>query len=339
MGNRLARPSIARGVGSPLAQAAAAAARPLAGLTQAATLAWDAGRIVRGAGGSCPAVFGRTAAELRGRPLRELFERPESLADALHFGTARPVRLVDGSVVRLEAGPCPGGAVGVIRRPTGDELDLTRLVSALGHELRNAFASVLLAVQSLHRHGEVSSERGRRRLVVAERELRRIECVLRGLQEVGRTPVGRPTDVVPERLVAEAIASLGPEPGGPHVAIEAPPEAGDPAFLDPPRVRLALEEMIRHGVRAVASGGTVRISVDRRIDEIALVVEARGPDPVGAARADEPGKTDLGLAVAEGVARAHGGHLEAEHAPEGCTLTLVLPQRNAPLAPPGGGAP
>ncbi|WP_373045634.1 sensor histidine kinase [Vulgatibacter sp.] len=330
MANRLGNVAMRKAAPSPLAVAAVAAARPLAGLTQAATLAWDEEWVVRGAAGACPAVFGKTANELRGRPLGEFFERPESLADAIHFGTARPVKLHGGILVRLEAGPCPGGAVGIIRRQTGDELDLTRLVSALGHEMRNAFASVLLAVQSLTRNGEVASERGRRRLVVAERELRRIECVLRGLQEVGRAPVGRPIDASPERLVADAFTSLGPEPGGPRVELVAPEAEGEPAFLDPARVRLALEEMIRHGIRAVASGGRVEVSVERRPGELALVVTATGPDAVQPSSGVEVegGKT-LGLAVAEGVARAHGGHLESEGVEGGCRLTLVLPQRAA----------
>jgi signal transduction histidine kinase len=330
LANRLGSVAIRKSVPSPLAAAAVAAARPLAGLTQAATLAWDDDLVIRGAAGACPAVFGRTAAELRGRPLRDLFERPDSLADALHFGTARPVRLKGGNIVRFEAGPCPGGAVGIVRKPTGDELDLTRLVSALGHELRNAFASVLLAVQSLGRHGEVSSERGKRRLIVAERELRRIECVLRGLQEVGRAPVSRPVDASPEGLIGDAVTSLGPEPGGPRVEIVAPPPEGEPAFLDPPRVRLALEEMIRHGIRAVAAGGRVEVSVERREGELALVVIASGPDAVHPSSGGETeDATDLGLAVAEGVARAHGGHMELVRAEGGCRLTLVLPQRAA----------
>jgi signal transduction histidine kinase len=333
LAKRLGNVAMHKGMPSPLATAAVTAARPLAGLTQAATLSWDEELVIRGAAGACSLVFGRAAADLRGRALQDLFERPENLADALYFGTARPVRLHDGGIVRLEAGPCPGGAVGIVRRPTGDELDLTRLVSALGHELRNAFASVLLAVQSLTRHGEVVSDRGRRRLVVAERELRRIECVLRGLQEVGRTPVGRPVDAIPERLVAEAVTSLGPEPGGPRVEIVAPADEGAPAFFDPPRVRLALEEMIRHGIRAVASGGRVEVSVERRIGEIVLAVQAEGPDAVHPSGGVEPtGGTDLGLAVAEGVARAHGGHMELERAAGGCRLMLVLPQRSAHIS-------
>lgn len=319
---------VRKGTPSPLVIAAAAAARPLAGLTQAATLAWDAELIVRGSAGACPAVFGRSSGELRGKALGEWFERSESFKDALHYGMTRPVRLRDGTVVRLEAGPCPGGAVAIVRKQSSDELDLTRMVSALGHELRNAFASVMLAVQSLKRQGEVESERGRRRLVLAERELRRIECVLRGLQEVGRSPVAKLVEIQPEHLIEDAIVSLGPDPGGERVVVEATGGTGELASFDAARVRLALEEMIRHGIRSLPSGGVVQVGAERSVGELALVVTATGPDVVQPALAEGGDfSTDLGLAVVDGVARAHGGHTEMHRVATGCRLTLVLPQR------------
>lgn len=241
---------------------------------------------------------------------------------------ARPIRLLDGAVVRLEGGPCPGGAVAIVRKQTHDELDLTRMVSALGHELRNAFASVMLAVQSLKRQGEVESERGRRRLVLAERELRRIECVLRGLQEVGRAPVARLIETLPERLIEAAIVSLGPDPGGDKVTVEAAPSSEEPASFDAARVRLALEEMIRHGIRSLPAGGVVQVRADRSVGELALIVTASGPAVVQPALAEGGDfSTDLGLAVVDGVARAHGGHTEMHRVATGCRLTLVLPQR------------
>lgn len=317
-----------KGTPSPLALAAAAAARPLAGLTRAATLAWDQDLIIRGAAGACAAIFGSPQGEMKGMPLANWFERSDSMSDALHYGMARPIRLTTGVVVRLEAGPCSGGAVAIVRKQSGDELDLTRMVSALGHELRNAFASVLLAVQSLGRQGEVESERGKRRLILAERELRRIECVLRGLQEVGRAPVARPVETVPELMIADAILSLGRDPSGSRVLIEAVPGSSEPASFDTTRVRIAVEEMIRHGVRSVASGGSVHVHAERRIGELALIVDASGQEAVQPALAEGGDfSTDLGLAVVEGVARAHGGHTELERLEAGCRITLVLPQR------------
>ncbi len=308
---------------SPRVSAATiAAARPLVGVTHAATLGWDRALVIRGAAGAVPLVLDRSAAELRGRSLAEVFERPESLADALAFGTARSMHLRSGRNVRVEAGPCPGGAVAVIRRPSSNEIDLGDLASSLGHELRNAFASVILAVQSISRTEEVASERGKRRLHLAERELRRIECLLRGLAEVGREQVLRLVATNPERLVAEALENLGPLENE-KIKVTLPDGDGPSAQLDAPRVCLAVEEMLRDGARRLSAGGELQAQIERRLDELAVVILASGPGAEPPAN-DVP---DIGLAVIQGVARAHGGHVERAATEHGTTLSLIIPQR------------
>jgi len=281
---------------------------------------------VRGASGAALMVLGRAPAQLRGMSLSEIFRRSESLADALHFGTARPMHLLSGHRVRVEAGPCPGGAVGVIRRATDDDLELSNLASAIGHELRNAFASVMLAVQSLSRQDEVTSERGKRRLHLAERELRRIECALRGIQEIGRGQILRLIEAVPERLVAEALENLGPLESD-RFSVKVPETLGAPAHLDSPRVCLAIEEAIRLGVRHLSGGGLVEVSVERRSTEVVFVISIRGKEGEERSLDDPSRPPDLALAVMQGVARTHGGHTEFIRHPSGCTILIVLPQR------------
>jgi len=215
--------------------------------------------------------------------------------------------------------------VAVVRRPSGDELELDTLASALGHELRNAFASVMLAVRSLSRGDEIASARGRRRLQLAERELRRIECVLRGLPEVGRGQAARRVDAIPERLVAEARENLGPLSSD-RLEITLPEGDGPAAQLDGPRICLAIEEMLRYGSRRASPEGRVVVSVERRAAELAIVVEVPGADPALLPADDAP---DIGLAVIRGVARAHGGHAELAGSEGGLALSLVIPQRQA----------
>ncbi|HWV38239.1 MAG TPA: hypothetical protein VN033_07140 [Vulgatibacter sp.] len=311
-------------VPSRLATASLAAARPLAGVTHAATLAWDGSLAIRGASGATSFVFGHAHKAMRGRRLSEFFERTDVLEDALAFGTSRPMRLKTGQRVRVEAGPCPGGAVAVVRRPSGDELELDDLASALAHELRNAFSSVMLAVRSLARGDEIASPRGRRRLQLAERELRRIECVLRGLPEVGRGRAARRVEAIPERLVAEARENLGPLASD-RLEISLPTGEGPAAQLDSPRICLAIEEMLRYGAKRVSTEGKVVVRVERRAAELAIVVET-GTD---AAVIPADGTPDIGLAVIRGVARAHGGHAELARCEGGFRLGLVIPQRQA----------
>jgi signal transduction histidine kinase len=307
-----------------LADAALAAARPLAGQSHAATLSWDAALLIAGAGGACANLFGRESFELPGRALGEIFAAPAPLADALHLGLSRDLALSTGEIVRVDAGPCPGGAVAIVRRSATDDLELARVAAALGHEFRKAFAAVLLAVQSLGRRDEVSSDRGKRRLLIAERELRRIETVLRGLRDIGRSPAIRPVEVIPEQLAREAVESLGPRAGGDPSAILVPPHDGAAAHLDGPRIRLALEELLRYALRAVPPGGSVELRAERAPGELRYVVETRG----GSAGAEglSSGSAELALAVAQAVARAHGGSLAFESEEAFSRLVLLLPQ-------------
>lgn len=185
----------------------------------------------------------------------------------------------------------------------------------------------MLAVQSLSRHEEVTSERGRRRLQLAEWELRRIECALRGIQEVGKGQRLRLVEASPELLVAEALACLGPRERE-RLQMIIPRGEGATAHLDAPRVCLAIEEMFRLGIRSLPAGGTITASIERRAAELAFHVSMGGAPAEDAPALDDPSRPpDLGIAVIHGVARAHGGHVELAPSSQGRTLSLILPQR------------
>ena len=119
-----------------------------------------------------------------------------------------------------------------------------------------------------------------------------------------------------------------------------PPALADNAVLGDERaLRRAVDHLVgnasRHATeRVLASvstgGGEVRISVDddgpgipseRRADVLRRFVR------LDEARARDAGGAGLGLAVADDVARAHGGRIEIADAPlGGARVRLVLPQ-------------
>ncbi|HMK73958.1 MAG TPA: histidine kinase dimerization/phospho-acceptor domain-containing protein, partial [Myxococcaceae bacterium] len=61
----------------------------------------------------------------------------------------------------------------------------SRLASMLSHELRNSLSSVKLSVQTLAKNADLSA-RDRRRLAIAEREIRTLERMLTMFAEYGR---------------------------------------------------------------------------------------------------------------------------------------------------------
>ena len=119
-------------------------------------------------------------------------------------------------------------------------------------------------------------------------------------------------------------------------------------------LRSAVENMIRNAIRYTAAETAVDVCVEcQQRDGAGLAnirVSDRGPGVPPAELADifrpfyrvanardrESGGAGLGLAIAERVARMHGGSIHAENRPGG-GLTVVLSLRACNKTPPGGG--
>lgn len=103
----------------------------------------------------------------------------------------------------------------------------------------------------------------------------------------------------------------------------------------------ALTNVIENALQAVASGGTVGVTVAEESGGVVMRVTDTGPglDPATSARAFEPyfstkmSGTGLGLPIARRNIELHGGHVSISSAPgEGTTVSLVLPRPGAATA-------
>ena len=98
-----------------------------------------------------------------------------------------------------------------------------------------------------------------------------------------------------------------------------------------------LENLITNALRHTPAGGTVRIGLSRRDDEVELAVSDIGPGIAAEeldsifdryARSADSGGSGLGLAIARSLVEAHGGSIEAESPPGGgATIRIRLPRR------------
>src|SRR5262249_48759563 len=123
---------------------------------------------------------------------------------------------------------------------------------------------------------------------------------------------------------------------GVHVNVDATP---DEVFIDPIRVRQAVENLIDNALRITPPGGSVEIHGYRVGDTVHVIVEDTGPgfldgplaeafEPFTSTRRDQGGNdgAGLGLAIVRAVAEAHGGRAEAENRPVGgARILLALP--------------
>jgi two-component system sensor histidine kinase KdpD len=144
-----------------------------------------------------------------------------------------------------------------------------------------------------------------------------------------------------EEAVGSALGRLGPRLGGREVATRLAPEL--PLVpMDPVLIDQVLVNLLENAVSYTPAGTPVEVAAGRDGDAVWLEVRDRGPSlPPGReaqvfekffrAPGAAPGGSGLGLTICQGIARAHGGTIEARNREGGGALfRLVLPLEGEP---------
>jgi len=256
-------------------------------------------------------------------------------------GLARPIRALAQGAERVGRGemgqPIPADGPDEIRRATeafnrmqarlGRLLDeRTRMVAALGHDLRSPLAAMRVRLEMI----EDGEDRDRLIRLVEEME-RMSEATL----AYGRGVAGDEPPALREigALVAEALAEGG---------LEAARVIGGEAIRVPVR-QTAMKRALRNLVdNALTYGGDAEITwCETSGGGVVLTVADHGPglpeeqleaafDPFfrfEGSRSRETGGAGLGLAIARDIVQSHGGTLTLTNCPEGgLRATLTLPR-------------
>jgi signal transduction histidine kinase len=205
--------------------------------------------------------------------------------------------------------------------------DRTKMLAALGHDLRTPITSLKLQAEFVE--DEELRERMQRQLddmqQMAESALAFARDAADG-EETSRTDIG----ALAESL-ADDLASLGLE-----VTCTAPDRSIVHACR-PVALKRALTNLVRN---AVAYGGSAEVSVRKSGGEILIEVADNGPgipeadmdraftpfERLDPARSAETGGAGLGLTIARSIARAHGGDVRLANRSEGgLVATIALP--------------
>lgn len=215
--------------------------------------------------------------------------------------------------------------------------ELTQLSAEIAHELKNPLASVkglaaLLAKSAAGRDAELLS--------VLRREVDRMQSVLDDFLNFSRPLVPLALEPVDVRALAQAVSELHEGVAaehGAHIEVSAGPRVV--ARCDGRKVQQVLINLVQNALDASPRGGEVRMDVEA-LDGAACVRvfdEGAGLAPEIAARVFEPGVTTktrgsgLGLTIARGLARQHGGELSLSARARGGTMAELT----VPLAGPG----
>ncbi|XXF80280.1 HAMP domain-containing sensor histidine kinase [Myxococcaceae bacterium GXIMD 01537] len=317
---------------------------------QAAQLAWSPALRVTRADGDCAAVLRRAAEELVDRPLhtalgvtperaRELDARAREQRRAVEFvssqfgeGERTPLRLVLG----VEGGEAAAGVVNLDALLEGaPPVQISRLSSSLSHEIRNPLSSVKMAVQTLARNLTGLNDRDKRRLTIANREIRTMERMLWLLSEYGRDSAPNLESLPLRTVVQEAATMVSLELAERRVEVRVDEAPELPRVrVDGTRLRPVLAQVLLNVAMGQPEGSDVEVALRRgpagqvwmvlKDPAAALPPEERGSlfEPFGSRLARGAG---LSLAALRRVLVNQGGDVAVEGSAEpGMVFTLTF---------------
>ncbi len=210
------------------------------------------------------------------------------------------------------------------------------VLGAVSHDLRGPLNAILLQAQVLARRVSGPEVAG---ITEAVRRADRLidDLLLAAKLEGGTLPLDRRKESVASLLneTAELHRALATHK---HQSLTVAAPSGDCSVsADRHRIVQLLSNLLGNAIKFTPEGGTISISAAQRPGSVVVEVADSGP---GIRREDLPrvfdrfwqaagghaGGAGLGLAIAKGIAEAHGGSLAVDSGPgRGATFTLRLP--------------
>lgn len=218
----------------------------------------------------------------------------------------------------------------------------TRLLGDVAHEMRTPLTALDGYVEGLV-DGVFTATPAT--LQTMSDELRRLHRLSEDLSTLSRTEEQRvdlrPVDADLGAIVRDTCERLRPQFDDARVTLATTVHGAAPVHVDVDRIGQVLTNVLGNALRATRAGGTVTVTVDTDGDTARATVTDTG---VGLAAADlervferfyrvadglpKSGGSGVGLTIARGLARVHGGDLRATSAGAGLgtTFTLTLPR-------------
>ena len=216
---------------------------------------------------------------------------------------------------------------------------LARLLGRLAHEVRNPLSSLDIHVQLLEEDLAALAPQMREqltpRLDIIHGELHRLEGIVeRFLRLAG--PAGVDLEPVEIRKILTHVCELlRPEAAAREIVISSSSDDSlPPVMADPVRLTQALLNVVINAIQAVDHKGRIEVSASLAEGLVNVAVCDSGPgippeklasifDPYFTTKPEGSG---LGLWIAQQIATAHGGSLQAQNHPAGgAVLTMRLP--------------
>jgi signal transduction histidine kinase len=227
------------------------------------------------------------------------------------------------------------------------ELEVLRrdLIAWVGHDLQTPLASIRAILEALADGMVDEAETVQRYLATAQRDVRSLSALIDDLFQMaqldaGGLPLDRAdnslADLISDTL--ESFSALAARQGT-HLEGRAAPDV-DPVYMDTQRIGRVLNNLVANALRHTPAGGRVEVAARRTASGVELIVSDTG-EGIHAddlphvferfyrgekSRSRARGGSGLGLAIARGIVRAHGGEIRVDSPPgQGTRFTLDLP--------------
>ncbi|HLH74345.1 MAG TPA: HAMP domain-containing sensor histidine kinase, partial [Chloroflexota bacterium] len=214
-----------------------------------------------------------------------------------------------------------------------------RFIADASHELRTPLTTLRLNVELLRRDRSAEPPERAEVLDDVASELDRLARLAQGLLDLARADAGLHLEkqlVRADEIVREVYHQVKPTANG--VALHVADLVPINLYANPDYLKQLLLTLVDNALKYTDSGGQVRLDVERDDRWVKFVVSDTGR---GIASEDLPHiferfyrarsvrrqrGTGLGLAVAQWIAREHGGHIAVQSEPgRGSSFTVWLP--------------
>ena len=228
------------------------------------------------------------------------------------------------------------------------------MLGIVSHDLRNPVNAVKMLAAAILRTAATESlpEDVADHADVMLQAARQMDALIQDLLDVSRIESGqmpvRPRIVAMNELVAQATETLAPLAAEAKVTVDvALPDRLMQVDVDPDRIVQVLSNLISNAIKYTPQGGSVRVAAESDQDIVRVTIIDTG---IGIAEHDLPRVFDrfwqskrtnrsgagLGLAIARGIIRSHGGRIWIESAVgRGTTVHFTVPRagRAGPVEP------
>jgi two-component system, OmpR family, sensor kinase len=228
---------------------------------------------------------------------------------------------------------------GAERRALASEESMRRFVADAAHELRTPVAGIAAATEAVLQQPPDADPRARQRLLlVLGREAQRAGRLIDDLLDLARIDSGlslhpEPTDLLEVADVqVERARLLHPE------LVLTVDGRNLTATVDPARIGQVVANLLNNACEVTPAGGKIHVRVDRvgGFVEVSVIDGGPGVAPQDSerifgrlVRADGAGErrmtgAGLGLPIARGIARAHGGDVFCRPTPKGAVGAVFV---------------